>query len=87
MIDLRAVRTITYATAQPIAAKVIEMFDGGEFDVCTLVLRALPLGDLADSDGAAADSAGIAARRPRTRRPTTTSRTRAKSSRSCCRRR
>jgi F-type H+-transporting ATPase subunit gamma len=36
MIDLRAVRTITYATAQPIAAKVIEMFDGGEYDVCTL---------------------------------------------------
>src|SRR5580704_16592399 len=36
MIDLRAVRTITYATAQPIAAKVIGMFDGGEYDVCTL---------------------------------------------------
>jgi F-type H+-transporting ATPase subunit gamma len=36
LIDLRAVRTITFATAQPIAAKVIEMFDGGEFDVCTL---------------------------------------------------
>jgi len=36
VIDLRAVRTITYATAQPIAAKVIEMFEGGQFDVCTL---------------------------------------------------
>ena len=36
MIDLRAVRTITFATAQPIAAKVIEMFESGEFDVCTL---------------------------------------------------
>jgi len=36
MIDLRAVRTITYATAQPIAAKVIEMFETGAFDVCTL---------------------------------------------------
>ena len=36
MIDLRAVRTITYATAQPIAAKLIAMFEGGEFDVCTL---------------------------------------------------
>jgi F-type H+-transporting ATPase subunit gamma len=36
MIDLRAVRTITYATAQPIAAKVIGMFNGGEYDVCTL---------------------------------------------------
>ena len=36
MIDLRAVRTIAYQTAQPIAAKVIELFDNGEFDVCTL---------------------------------------------------
>ena len=36
MIDLRAVRTIAYETAQPIAAKVIARFDNGEFDVCTL---------------------------------------------------
>jgi F-type H+-transporting ATPase subunit gamma len=36
MIDLRAVRTITYSTAQPIAAKLIAMFDEGDFDVCTL---------------------------------------------------
>ena len=36
MIDLRAVRTITYSTAQPIAAKLIGMFDNGEFDICTL---------------------------------------------------
>ena len=36
MIDLRAVRTITYETAQPIAAKVIAMFENAEFDVCTL---------------------------------------------------
>jgi F-type H+-transporting ATPase subunit gamma len=36
MIDLRAVRTIAYETAQPIAAKVIQRFDNGEFDVCTL---------------------------------------------------
>jgi F-type H+-transporting ATPase subunit gamma len=36
LIDLRAVRTIAYSTAQPIATKVIEMFEGGEFDVCTL---------------------------------------------------
>ena len=36
MIDLRAVRTITFETAQPIAQKVIGMFDNGEFDVCTL---------------------------------------------------
>ncbi len=36
MIDLRAVRTITYDTAQPIAEKVIALFENGEFDVCTL---------------------------------------------------
>ena len=36
LIDLRAVRTIGYATAQPIAKRVIEMFEAGEFDVCTL---------------------------------------------------
>jgi F-type H+-transporting ATPase subunit gamma len=36
LIDLRSVRTLAYANAQPIAAKVIAMFDSGEFDVCTL---------------------------------------------------
>jgi len=36
MIDLRAVRTIAYDTAKPIADKVIALFDNGEFDVCTL---------------------------------------------------
>jgi len=36
MIDLRAVRTIAYGTAKPIADKVIELFENGEFDVCTL---------------------------------------------------
>ena len=36
MIDLRGVRTISYATAQPIAQRVMTMFEGGEFDVCTL---------------------------------------------------
>jgi F-type H+-transporting ATPase subunit gamma len=35
-IDLRGVRTIAYETAQPIAKKVIERFEAGEFDVCTL---------------------------------------------------
>ncbi len=29
-------RTIAFATAQPIAAKVIDLFEAGEFDVCTL---------------------------------------------------
>ena len=36
LIELRSVRTITYETAQPIAAKVLEMFERGDFDVCTL---------------------------------------------------
>src|SRR5271157_2191142 len=36
LIDLRAVRTITYETAQPIAEKVLSLFEAGEFDVCTL---------------------------------------------------
>ena len=36
LIELRAVRTITYATAQPIAQKVMDMFEKGDFDVCTL---------------------------------------------------
>ncbi len=36
MIDLRAARTIIYETAQPIAAKVVSMFESAEFDVCTL---------------------------------------------------
>ena len=36
LIELRTVRTIAFSTAEPIAAKVIGMFEGGEFDVCTL---------------------------------------------------
>ena len=36
LIDLRAVRTIAYEIAVPIAEKVIGLFDRGEFDVCTL---------------------------------------------------
>jgi F-type H+-transporting ATPase subunit gamma len=36
LIDLRAVRAISYQTAQPIAAKVVAMFENAEFDVCTL---------------------------------------------------
>ena len=36
LIDLRAVRTITYETAKPIATKVTELFETGGFDVCTL---------------------------------------------------
>jgi F-type H+-transporting ATPase subunit gamma len=36
LIDLRGLRAITYGAAQPIAAKVIDLFDNGQFDVCTL---------------------------------------------------
>jgi len=36
LVDLRAVRTIAYETAVPIAEKVIALFENGEFDVCTL---------------------------------------------------
>jgi F-type H+-transporting ATPase subunit gamma len=36
LIDLRAVRSISYETARPIGEKIIALFDAGEFDVCTL---------------------------------------------------
>src|ERR1700723_2730353 len=36
LIDLRAVRTLGYANAQPIAKKVLDLFEAGELDVCTL---------------------------------------------------
>ena len=36
LIDLRSVRTISYGTAEPIAQRVIEMFNRGDFDVATL---------------------------------------------------
>ena len=36
LVDLRAVRTIAYETAVPVAEKVIALFENGEFDVCTL---------------------------------------------------
>ncbi len=35
-IDLRGVRAITFETAKPIAQKVIDLFEAGEFDICTL---------------------------------------------------
>jgi F-type H+-transporting ATPase subunit gamma len=36
LIDLRSVRTLAFENAQPIAAKVLGLFEQGEFDVCTL---------------------------------------------------
>ncbi len=35
-IDLRAVRTLSFENAQAIAKNVLDRFDAGEFDVCTL---------------------------------------------------
>ena len=35
-VDLRAVRTLGYGNAQPIAKNVLDRFEAGEFDVCTL---------------------------------------------------
>ena len=35
-VDLRAVRHVGFSDAQGIASRVLEMFDNGEFDVCTL---------------------------------------------------
>jgi F-type H+-transporting ATPase subunit gamma len=35
-IELRGVRNLGFANAQPIAEKLVGLFDGGAFDVCTL---------------------------------------------------
>jgi F-type H+-transporting ATPase subunit gamma len=35
-VDLRAARTLAFSHAQGIAAKVLKLFDEGQFDVCTL---------------------------------------------------
>ena len=35
-IDLRSVRTLAFENAEPIAKNVLERFEAGEFDVCTL---------------------------------------------------
>jgi F-type H+-transporting ATPase subunit gamma len=36
LIDMRSARTVAFAAAQPIADKVMTLFEDGEFDVCTL---------------------------------------------------
>ncbi len=36
-VDLRGVRVLAFADAEKIGARVIEMFNAGEFDVCTLI--------------------------------------------------
>ena len=35
-IDLRSIRTLAFENAEPIAKNVLERFEAGEFDVCTL---------------------------------------------------
>ena len=36
LIDLRSVKSLNYGVAEPIGAKIIDLFQKGEFDVCTL---------------------------------------------------
>ena len=36
MIDLRGEKSLNYGVAEPIGAKIIDLFEKGEFDVCTL---------------------------------------------------
>src|SRR6516162_9674393 len=36
-VELRAVRTLTFAHAEDIAEKVLRLYDAGAFDVCTLI--------------------------------------------------
>jgi len=69
-IELRAVRTLTFAHAQDIAEKILRLYEAGAFDVCTLIfsrfrsviaqvpsaIRIIPpeLGAEADNSGGAA---------------------------------
>ncbi len=39
-IELTGIRNISFSDAQPIAVKVLDMFEAGEFDVCTLYFNA-----------------------------------------------
>ena len=87
MIDLRAVRTIGYETARPIADRIIALFEDGEFDVCTLFFSRFRsvISQIPTAQQLIPPELG----EPRTRRrpPTTTSPTRAKSWPGSCRRR
>ena len=61
LIDLRAVRQLGFGDADAIGRKIIALFEAGEFDVCTLFYLAIPLGDRANPDGAAAHSGAVPA--------------------------
>ena len=59
-VSLAGKRTVGFADAQEIAARIVGMLDAGEFDVCTLVLQPLRLRDLAGADRDAADPGAVA---------------------------
>ena len=84
-VDLRAVRTLGYANAQPIAKKRSRTLRGGRVRRLHFVFRALQVGHRADADRPAVDPARIREIETNPARPTTTSPTRARFSRSCCR--
>ena len=56
VVDLRAARTLEFSHAHMIAEKMLKLFYAGEFDVCTLVLCRIQIGDLAEADGTSAHS-------------------------------
>ena len=84
-VDLREVKTLGFVNADAIARKVIQLFNEGEFDVCTLFYSRVQVGDQPDPDRAAdhpgrhASARGGGRRRPATP-STNTSRSRARSS-------
>ena len=86
-VELRGVRTLGYENAEGIAVKVRRAVRSRRVRRRDAVLFALQVGDLADPHRAADHPAGVPeARRGRSRpRPMNTSRTKRKSSPSCCR--
>ena len=86
LIELARLRQLGFGNADPIGKKIIALFEAGEFDVATLFYLAIPLGDPADSDGAAAHPGAVRTlAQPPTAAPTNMSRGRTKFCRLCCR--
>ena len=52
---------LAFGNAHEIAIKILSMFDDGEYDVATLFLFRVPVGDDADSDGLADYSSQVTA--------------------------
>ena len=88
-VDLREVKTLGFANADAIAQKVIQLFDDGEFDVCTLFYSQFKSVIAQIPTAQQLIPAGALRRRPRRRTAaapsTNTSRSRARSSPTCCR--